>query len=278
MKNKNSAVKIWARLTSAIVFGTIIFIFLYVFLKGIGAISLDFLTQKPKGAVLGTEGGIFPAIVGSLLFTLVAVLISSILGIATAIYHIFYCKNKCVSFLISIVMQCMSGVPSIVLGLFGYSLFVLRFGLGKCILAGGLTQAIMILPFLEVRAEKSLREADKSYINASYSLGATRSYTLRKIVIPQQLPSLVSDVVLAALYAVGAAAPLIFTGAVILSSVPTSLMKPSMALPYHLYMLLTQGTSSQNAYGTAFVLMALVLISNILATSFVWRKNKQWTK
>ena len=132
----------------------------------------------------------------------------------------------------------------------------------------------MILPFIQVRAEKALREVDQSLVRASYGLGMSRAYTIRRIVLPQCLPQLVSGVILGACYAMGACAPLIFTGAVIISKVPKDIMKPAMALPYHLYMLLTQGTSSVNAYGTAFVMMIIVLVTNSLATWFAWRKQK----
>ena len=111
-------------------------------------------------------------------------------------------------------------------------------------------------------------------MKASYGLGMSRAYTIRRIVLPQALPQLVSGVLLGGCYAMGAAAPLIFTGAVIISKVPKDLMKPAMALPYHLYMLLTQGTSSENAYGTAFVMMVVVLVTNSIATWFAWRKKK----
>ena len=168
----------------------------------------------------------------------------------------------------------MAGVPSIVMGLFGYSLLVLTFGWGKCILAGGVTQGIMILPLIQVRARKALEETDLTQASASYALGISRAYTIRRIVLPQALPQLVSGVILGACHAMGAAAPLIFTGAVIMSKVPKDIMKPAMALPYHLYMLLTQGTSPENAYGTAFVMMMIVLVTNTLATWFAWRRKK----
>ena len=132
----------------------------------------------------------------------------------------------------------------------------------------------MILPFIQVRAEKALREVDQSLVRASYAMGMSRSYTIRRIVLPQCLPQLVSGVILGACYAMGACAPLIFTGAVIIAKVPKDIMKPAMALPYHLYMLLTQGTSSVNAYGTAFVMMIIVLVTNSLATWFAWRNKK----
>ena len=278
MKKGQSLLKLWATISAGFVFGVILFLFGYVFWKGAGSISLEFLTGKPKGVILGTEGGIFPAIIGSLCFTGVAVVTASALGISTAVFHVFYCKSNVMDTVISLMMQCMAGLPSIVVGLFGYSVFVLAFGFGKSILAGGLTQAVMILPFIEVRAEKTLQEAEPNSIRASYALGATKSYTIAKVVLPEQLPKLTSDVIMAGLYAIGAAAPLIFTGAVILAGVPQSLMDPAMALPNHLHLLLTQGTSPQNAYGTAFVLMVLVLVLCFLASYLVRRKEKPWKK
>lgn len=274
MKLKTNLVKYWAILSCALVVGTILFLFGYIFAKGAGAVTWEFLTEAPGGLILGTEGGIFPAIVGSLYYTGIACVFAAILGISAAVYQVFYLKNERLQAAFSLMMQCMAGVPSIVLGLFGYALLVLTLGWGKCVLAGGITQGIMILPFIQVRAEKALREADSELVRASYALGISRSHTIRKIVLPQVLPQLVSAVILGACYAMGAAAPLIFTGAVIMAKVPKTLMKPAMALPYHLYMLLTQGTSPENAYGTAFVLMMVVLVTNTAATLFAWRRRK----
>ena len=274
MKLKIGIVKCWAISSCALTLGTILFLFAYIFINGAGAITWEFLTEAPKGMIIGTEGGILPAIVGSLYYTTIACLFATVLGISTAIYQVYYCKNERISGTIALVMQCMAGVPSIVMGLFGYTLLVLTLGWGKCILAGGITQGVMILPFIQVRAEKALREVDPALVKASYGLGMSRAYTIRRIVLPQALPQLVSGVLLGGCYAMGAAAPLIFTGAVIIAKVPKTLMKPAMALPYHLYMLLTQGTSSENAYGTAFVMMVIVLLANSIATWFAWRKKK----
>ena len=273
MKAKVLLVKCWAVLACALTFGTIFFLFAYIFGKGADAISWEFLTESPKGMIIGTEGGILPAIVGSAWYTGIACLFGAVLGICTAVYQVYYCRSEKVADVIALVMKCMAGVPSIVMGLFGYTLLVLTLGWGKCILAGGITQGVMILPFIEVRAEKALREVDGNLVKASYALGMSRAYTLRRVVLPQCLPQLVSGVILGACYAMGAAAPLIFTGAVIISKVPEDVMKPAMALPYHLYMLLTQGVSPENAYGTAFVMMMIVLVTNSLATWFTWRKK-----
>ena len=274
MKLKTALVKFWAISACVLTFGTILFLFAYIFINGAGAITWEFLSESPKGLVIGTEGGILPAIVGSAYYTGLACLFGAVLGIATAIYQVCYCKSEKFAGAIALVMRCMAGVPSIVMGLFGYTLLVLTLGWGKCILAGGITQGVMILPFIQVRAEKALREVDPALVKASYGLGMSRAYTIRRIVLPQAMPQLVSGVLLGGCYAMGAAAPLIFTGAVIISKVPKDLMKPAMALPDHLYMLLTQGTSSQNAYGTAFVMMLVVLVTNTVATWFAWRKKK----
>ena len=274
MKAKVTLVKIWATAACALTLGTIFFLFAYIFYHGAEAITWEFLTESPKGMVIGTEGGILPAIVGSAWYTGIASLFGAVLGICTAIYQVYYCRSQRISDAIALIMKCMAGVPSIVMGLFGYTLLVLTLGWGKCILAGGITQGVMILPFIQVRAEKALREVDPALISASYGLGMTRAYTIRRIVLPQCLPQLVSGVILGACYAMGAAAPLIFTGAVIIAKVPENIKKPAMALPYHLYMLLTQGTSSVNAYGTAFVMMMIVLVTNSLAIWFTRRNRK----
>lgn len=275
MKMKVLLIRFWSSLSFLLTMGTILFLFLFVFIRGASAVTWTFLTDSPRGLIIGTEGGILPAIVGSLWYTIIASLVAALLGISTAIYQVYYCQRGKLSSLISLVMQCMAGVPSIVIGLFGYSFFVLQLGWGKSLLSGGLTQAIMILPFIQVRAEKALREMDTRGVRASYALGISKSHTIRHIVLPQCRGQLVSAVLLGACYAMGAAAPLIFTGAVILSKVPMDIHKPAMALPYHLYMLLTQGTSEQNAYGTAFVMMFLVLLSNSLASFCIRRKKNE---
>ena len=274
MKGKVMLVKIWATAACTLTLGTIFFLFAYIFYHGAEAITWEFLTESPKGMVIGTEGGILPAIVGSAWYTGIASLFGAVLGICTAIYQVYYCRSQRISDAIALIMKCMAGVPSIVMGLFGYTLLVLTLGWGKCILAGGITQGVMILPFIQVRAEKALREVEPALVHASYGLGMSKAYTIRRIVLPQCLPQLVSGVILGACYAMGAAAPLIFTGAVIIAKVPENIKKPAMALPYHLYMLLTQGTSSVNAYGTAFVMMMIVLVTNSLAIWFTRRNRK----
>ncbi|MCF0149911.1 MAG: ABC transporter permease subunit [Firmicutes bacterium] len=263
----------------AAVLAIIAFLFLYVFARGYKTVSWEFLTKAPAGAVLGMEGGIFPAIMGSLAFTLTAVVIGGIPAVAAAVFVVFYCKSKVVGTVIKMIIECIAGIPSIVLGLFSYSLFVRDLQWGRCILSASMALGIMVLPFIEVRAEKAFRELPPSMIASSYALGCSRFYTVSRIVLPACRGELVSGIILGACYAMGATAPMIFTGAVAFAKVPTGLLQPAMALPLHLYLLIAQGaTSLDTAFGTAFVMMALILISNILATLYARRRSSQWTR
>lgn len=269
--------KYWAYISICIVLGIIVFLFLFVFVKGAGTISWEFLTQAPKGAVLGTEGGIFPAIIGSLFFTGTAVVLGSIPAISTAVFLTFYCDNKKVERMVRLVIQCISGLPSIVLGLFSYSFLVKELDFGRCVFSAGAALGIMIIPFIEVRAEKAFREVPDQIMKASYYLGCSKAYTIFRIVIPMCLGELISGIILGGCYAMGATAPLMFTGAVAYASVPHSLLEPAMALPLHLYLLVAQGdTSLDLAYGTALVMMMMILIRNLLVTIYAGRRYRRW--
>lgn len=251
--------------------------FVYVFIRGAGTITWEFLSQPPKGAILGMEGGVWPAIVGSLCFTAVAIVLGGIPAIAAALYIVFYCENRRIEKAFHTVIRCISGIPSIVLGLFAYSFLVRELQWGRCILSSGVALGIMILPFVEVRAEKAFQELPKAVVLSSYALGCSKRYTIMKIVLPACKGELISGLMLGGCYAMGATPPLIFTGGVAYASIPTSLMKPAMALPLHLYLLLAQGaTSFDMAYGTAFVMMTIILISNLLATIYAARSHAKW--
>ncbi len=271
--------RLWAYGSMVLVAGVIVFLFAFVFYEGSSVISWEFLTQAPSGAVLGEEGGIWPAIVGSLCFTATAVVLGGIPAIATALFLVFYCRRRRVSGLIRLVVQCISGIPSIVLGLFAYSFLVRDLRWGRCILSAGVALGIMILPFIEVRAEKAFRELPEQMVRSSYALGCSRAYTIWKIVLPACRGELVSGIILGGCYAMGATAPMIFTGAVAYAGVPHSVMEPAMALPLHLYLLVAQGaTSMDTAYGTAFVMMAILLVSNLLATIYARRSQRKWKR
>ena len=274
---KGKMTKLWAYVSIALVVASILFLFVYVFIRGAGTITWEFLSQPPKGAILGMEGGVWPAIVGSLCFTAVAIVLGGIPAIAAALYIVFYCENRRIEKAFHTVIRCISGLPSIVLGLFAYSFLVRELQWGRCILSSGVALGIMILPFVEVRAEKAFQELPKAVVLSSYALGCSKRYTIMKIVLPACKGELISGLMLGGCYAMGATPPLIFTGGVAYASIPTSLMKPAMALPLHLYLLLAQGaTSFDMAYGTAFVMMTIILISNLLATIYAARSHAKW--
>ena len=274
---KGKMTKLWAYVSIALVVASILFLFVYVFIRGAGTITWEFLSQPPKGAILGMEGGVWPAIVGSLCFTAVAIVLGGIPAIASALYIVFYCENRRIEKAFHTVIRCISGIPSIVLGLFAYSFLVRELQWGRCILSSGVALGIMILPFVEVRAEKAFQELPKAVVLSSYALGCSKRYTIMKIVLPACKGELISGLMLGGCYAMGATPPLIFTGGVAYASIPTSLMKPAMALPLHLYLLLAQGaTSFDMAYGTAFVMMTIILISNLLATIYAARSHAKW--
>lgn len=269
--------KAWAYVSFLLVASIILFLFGYVFCQGAGTISIEFLTEAPKGLVLGEEGGIFPAIVGSFAFTATAIVLGGIPALATALYLVFFCKNAKMERVMHSVIQSISGIPSIVLGLFSYSFLVRDLNFGRCIFSAGVALAVMILPFIEVRAEKAFREIPASMIQSSYALGCSRFYTVWHIILPACRGELISGLILGGCYAMGATAPMIFTGAVAYAAVPDSIFAPAMALPLHLYLLVAQGaTSMDTAYGTAFVMMAIILISNAVATVYARRSQRKW--
>ena len=178
MHLRASLTKFWAYSSMILVTGIILFLFGYVFYRGAGTISWEFLSQSPRGDVLGEEGGIWPAIVGSLCFTATAIVLGGIPAVATALFMVFYCKRRRTEGLIRMVIQCISGIPSIVLGLFAYSFLVRDLAWGRCILSSGVALAVMILPFIEVRAEKTFRELPKQLVQSSYALGYQVLYHL----------------------------------------------------------------------------------------------------
>lgn len=277
MRGIGRLAKTWAYISFFMTVGIILFLFGYVFYRGAGTISIEFLTQSPKGLILGEEGGIFPAIVGSFLFTATAIILGGIPAAATALYLVFFCKNPKMEKILHGVIQSISGVPSIVLGLFSYTFLVRDLNFGRCIFSAGVALAVMILPFIEVRAEKAFREVSVSMVQSSYALGCSRFYTIWHIILPMCRGELISGIILGGCYAMGATAPMIFTGAVAYAAVPDSIFSPAMALPLHLYLLVAQGATSMDmAYGTAFVMMAIILISNAAATIYARRSQKRW--
>lgn len=273
-KIEDKIFKLWIIISTIMVVITIVFILVYILRRGLSSINLEFIFGSPKGIPLGSEGGILPAIVGSLLLMILACLFASLLALSTAIYTVFYCENNILSDTIHLIIQCMAGVPSIVLGMFGYTLFIMYFNISRSLLTSSMTLGIMIFPYIEVRVEKILNEIDSSIINSSYALGISKYYTIFKLIIPMCRAEITSAILLAGGFAMGATAPIILTGAVIFAPIPKSIFSPVMALPFHLYILTGEGISLEKAYGTATVLIIILFIINVLAL-IINRKRRE---
>jgi phosphate transport system permease protein len=257
----------------------IIAIVVYIFIKGIPAISWEFLTTFPSNGV--KEGGIYPAIVGTLLLTIGTAIFSVPLGIGAAIYLAEYASDNRWTRTIRIAIINLAGIPSVVYGLFGLGMFVIFLKFGTSILAGSLTLSIMTLPVIISTAEEALRAVPQSFRVVSISVGATRWQTIRKIVLPQALSGIITGVILGLERAAGETAPILFTAAAFfLPKLPSSLFDPTMALPYHLFVISTQvpGMPVEIQYGTALVLITFVLGMNLVATLIRSRAraHRQW--
>jgi phosphate transport system permease protein len=254
-------------------------IVILIFWKGISAISLEFLFSFPTNGM--RSGGIFPAILGTVYLTFLTTLLACPLGIAAAIYLSEYAPDNRGTRLIRIAIINLAGIPSIVYGLFGLGIFVLFFKLGTSILAASLTLAIMTIPVVISTSEEALRAVPQAFRVVSISLGATQWQTIRQIVVPQSLPGILTGVILGLERAAGETAPILFTGAAFyLPTLPRTPMDETMALPYHLYVIATQvpGMPENIQYGTALVLLFLVLSLNLLATIIRSRARarRQW--
>ena len=242
----------------------------FIIIRGGKVISWDFLTEAPADGM--TAGGIFPAIVGTLYLVLGSSLISFPIGIMSGIYMNEYATNGKIIRFIRIMTNNLSGVPSGVLGLFGMSLFVVTLGWGDSIIAGSFTLALMSLPLIIRTTEEALKSIDDSFRHGSLALGATKLQTIRRVVLPMAFPNIITGLILSIGRVSGETAPILFTvAAYFLPQLPGSIFDQCMALPYHLYVISTSGTdieaSRGMAYGTALVLIAIVLIVNLLANA-----------
>lgn len=250
-----------------------------IVVRGASAISWEFITAMPYDGM--KEGGIFPAIVGTLLLILGTALIAIPVGVGGTIYLAEYAKDTLVTRCIRLAIVNLAGIPSIVYGLFGLGMFVLFMKMGTSIVAGALTLAIMTLPVIISTAEEALRAVPTEFRTVSASLGGTRWQGIRYIILPQALPGIITGIILGLLRAAGETAPILFTvAAFFLPRLPQSPFDQTMALPYHLYVISTQvpGMPENIQYGTALVLMALVLSMNLVATVIrsYFRRRRQW--
>jgi len=267
------------RLVTIVAVIPIIAIIAYIVYKGAPALSWEFITGFPSDGM--RSGGIWPAIVGTFFLTMLCALIVAPFGIGAAVYLSEYAPDNRWTQSIRIAIINLAGIPSVVYGLFGLGLFVIFLNLGISILAGSLTLAIMTLPVIITTTEEALRAVPQSFRVVSRSVGATQWQTVRRIVLPQALPGIMTGVILGLERAAGETAPILFTAAVFfLPGLPSSVLDPTMALPYHLYVISTQvpGMSPEIQYGTALVLLIFVLGMNLVATILRSRARarRQW--
>jgi len=247
--------------------------------KGIPAINWQFLTDIPRQGM--RSGGIFPAIVGTAYLVTGAILFALPIGLLAAIYLSEYSKDNILNRIIKLAIVNLAGVPSVVYGLFGLALFVIFFKFGASILSGSLTLGIMILPIIITSSREALESVPQSFREVSLSLGASKWQTIRHIVLPNAIPGILTGTILGLGRAAGETAPILFTvAAFYLPQLPKSVFDQAMALPYHLYVISTQvpNVDEKIRYGTAFVLLALVLFMNLIAIviRYRFRKKKKW--
>ncbi len=281
-KNRDLTQKLGFSLLTLMTFMTVIPIIatvIYIIVQGAPAISWEFITGFPRDGM--REGGILPAIVGTFYLTLGTAIFSVPLGIAAAIYLSEYAPENKATRLIRLAIINLAGIPSVVYGLFGLGLFVLFLKFGTSILAASLTLSIMTLPVIISTTEEALRAVPQSFRTVSISLGGTRWQTIRRTVLPQALPGIITGVILGLERAAGETAPILFTGAAFfLPRLPHSPFDATMALPYHLFVISTQVPEMpiKIQYGTAMVLLFFVLGMNILATYVRGRARakRQW--
>jgi len=240
----------------------------FIIYNGIGVISWDFLTSAPTEGM--TSGGIFPAIVGTLCLIVGSMIFAFPLGVMSAVYTNEYAGNGWIVKCIRIMTNNLSSIPSIVFGLFGMALFVNTLKFGDSIIAGSLTLGLLVLPLVIRTTEEALKAVPYSYRTGSLALGATKLQTIKRVILPAALPNITTGLILSIGRVSGETAPILFTvAAYFLPKLPSSIFDQVMALPYHLYVIATSGTdieaSRPIAYGTALVLITIVLLMNISA-------------
>jgi phosphate transport system permease protein len=266
-------------LCTFIVLTPVLVILTVIVMKGSSAISWEFITSMPRMGM--KAGGIWPAIVGTLYLVSVTMFFAMPFGVLAAIYLVEYAKESRLKRFVEVAIVNLAGVPSIVFGLFGMGLFVIFLKFGVSILSGALTLAIMTLPVIITSTKEALSSVPQSFREVSWSLGATQWQTIRYAVLPNALPGILTGTVLGLSRAAGETAPILFTvAAFYLPRLPHSVFDQVMVLPYHLYVLSTQvpNVKPETQYGTALVLVSLVLILNLFAVIIRtrFRRKKQW--
>ncbi len=247
----------------------VMFWILYQVLReGLPLLHFSFFVESPRE--MGRAGGISSTIIGTLALTVVAIVIATPLGVGTAIFLREYTREGRISRIIRFGTDCLAGVPSIIFGLFGFVFFVIFLGMGWSILSGGLTLASMILPTIICTAEEAVKSIPYSYREVSYGLGGTRWQTIRKVVLPNAFPGILTGVLLGVGRSVGETAAVILTaGSSFL--MPDSLFSPIRTMAVHFYILAREGISMEMAYATGAGLIILILIINTAANWLLFR-------
>ena len=266
-------------LLAVIVVLPIVLVVVYIIVQGMGAISWEFISGFPRSGM--REGGILPAVIGTVLLTFGTAIAAIPLGVGAAIYLAEYAGDNWLTRAIRLAIINLAGIPSVVYGLFGLGMFVLFLRFGTSIVAGSLTLGLMTLPVVISTAEEAILTVPQSFRVVSISLGGTRWQTVREVVLPQSLPGIITGVILGLERAAGETAPILFTvAAFYLPRLPRSIFDQTMALPYHLYVISTQvpGMPLSVQYGTALVLLVLVLSLEVVATTIrsYFRRRRQW--
>ncbi|MCD4703724.1 MAG: phosphate ABC transporter permease PstA [Methanosarcinaceae archaeon] len=268
-------------LSMATVVGFVLLILYYIISNGIGAINLEFLTDMPRNRM--TEGGIFPAIVGTISLIVGSMMVALPIGILAAIYLNEYAYSGRSTWIIQMAVNNLAGTPSVVFGLFGLALFVKFLNFGPSLLAASLTLALLIVPVIIRSSEEAIAAVPREYRDASLALGVTKWQTIRNVVLPAAMPGMVTGSILGIGRVAGETAPILLTGAAyFLPRLPNSVYDQFMALPYHLFVLATSGTNIAQTrhiqYGTALVLLLIVLSVNVVAVMIRrhYTKKMRW--
>jgi len=256
------------RLSALTVAGFVIVILAYIIYNGYSAISIEFLTEMPR--MMMTKGGIYPAIVGTILLIIGSMAVALPMGIMAAIYLNEYAGETRTTWLIEMAINNLAGTPSVVFGLFGLALFVKYFGFGSSLLSSSLTLSLLIIPVIIRSTQEALIAVPNEYRDSSLALGVSKWQTIRHVVLPAAIPGIVTGSILSIGRVAGETAPILLTGvAYFLPRLPDSIHSQFMALPYHLFVLATSGTNIVKTrplqYGTALVLLMIVLGLNLIA-------------
>ncbi|MDR0349219.1 MAG: phosphate ABC transporter permease PstA [Tannerella sp.] len=270
MKRINQQIAFWIfRILGLLVAGLLLWILGFIIYNGAGVIDRDFLTKAPTDGM--TDGGIFPAIVGTCCLIAGSIAIAFPLGVMSAIYTAEYAGNGKIVRFIRIMTNNLGSIPSIIFGLFGMALFVNSLKWGDSIIAGSFTLGLLVLPLVIRTTEEALKAIPDSFRSGSFALGATKLQTIRRVILPMAFSNIATGLILSIGRVSGETAPILFTvAAYFLPRLPSGIFDQVMALPYHLYVISTSGTNLEAsrpvACGTALVLIAIVLMMNLLAS------------